>query len=224
MSRGGERLHRQDVADHLLAGRAQAPPGARLRAGLLRRAVPDRAARVRPARSSAARRRCRAATCGTTRTATACRSATTACTRRSRPTATGPGNTSQVTHLDDSRFGDHVDERYPGFNLDCSDHRDREPEWEREFSQYVSAFRADPSHDPLPALSIVRLPNDHTYGTTPGKAHPRGLLRRQRPRAGADGAGGLPQPVLAQHGDPGHRGRRPERARPRRRAPHARRT
>jgi len=84
----------------------------------------------------------------------------------------GLGNTSQVTHLDDSRFGDHVDERYPGFNLDCSDHRDREPEWEREFRQYVSAFRADPSHDPLPALSIVRLPNDHTYGTTPGKALP----------------------------------------------------
>ena len=64
----------------------------------------------------------------------------------------GPGNTSQVTHLDDSRFGDHVDERYPGFNLDCSDHRDREPEWEREFSQYVSAFRADPTRDPLPTL------------------------------------------------------------------------
>ena len=47
----------------------------------------------------------------------------------------GTGNISQVTHLDDSRFGDHVDERYPGFNLDCSDHRDREPEWEREFSR-----------------------------------------------------------------------------------------
>ena len=40
--------------------------------------------------------------------------------------------------------------------------RDREPEWEREFRAYESAFRADPSQDPLPALSIVRLPNDHT--------------------------------------------------------------
>ena len=48
MSGRGQRLHRQDVADHLLAGRAQAPPGARLRAGLLRRAVPHRAAGVRP--------------------------------------------------------------------------------------------------------------------------------------------------------------------------------
>ena len=37
----------------------------------------------------------------------------------------GAGNTSDITHLDDRRFGDHVDERYPGFNLDCSDHADR---------------------------------------------------------------------------------------------------
>ena len=82
------------------------------------------------------------------------------------------GNSSQVTHLDDSRFGDHVDERYPGFNLQCSDHRDREPEWEREFNQYVAAYRADPAHDPLPAFTILRLPNDHTWGTTPGKGIP----------------------------------------------------
>jgi YVTN family beta-propeller protein len=84
----------------------------------------------------------------------------------------GGHNTSQVTHLDDTRFGDNVDERYPGFNLDCSDHRVREPEWEREFNGYVGAYEADPAHDPLPALSIVRLPNDHTYGTVAGKGTP----------------------------------------------------
>ena len=84
----------------------------------------------------------------------------------------GTGNTSDVTHLDDRRFGDHVDERYPGFNLDCSDHAHRLPEWEREFRDYVDAYQADPSKDPLPALSIVRLPNDHTFGTVPGKAIP----------------------------------------------------
>jgi YVTN family beta-propeller protein len=84
----------------------------------------------------------------------------------------GSGNTSDVTHLDDRRFGDHVDERYPGFNLECSDHADREPEWEREFSASEAQFRADPSKDPLPALTLLRLPNDHTWGTTPKRAIP----------------------------------------------------
>ena len=84
----------------------------------------------------------------------------------------GTGNTSSITHLDDRRFGDHVDERYPGFNMDCSDHASREPEWAREFADYEAHYRADPSKDPLPALTILRLPNDHTYGTTPGKAIP----------------------------------------------------
>ena len=84
----------------------------------------------------------------------------------------GGGNTSDVTHLDDRRFGDHVDELYPGFNLECSDHADRFPEWAREFREYESAYRADPAKDPLPALSILRLPNDHTFGTVPNKAIP----------------------------------------------------
>jgi len=84
----------------------------------------------------------------------------------------GGGNTSDVTHLDDRRFGDHVDELYPGFNLECSDHADRFPEWAREFREYESAYRANPAKDPLPVLSILRLPNDHTYGTTPNKAIP----------------------------------------------------
>ena len=84
----------------------------------------------------------------------------------------GAGNVSDITHLDDTRFGDHVDERYPGFNLDCSDHADRFPEWEREFSAYEAAYRANPARDPLPALTIMRLPNDHTIGTRPGKPLP----------------------------------------------------
>jgi Phosphoesterase family len=84
----------------------------------------------------------------------------------------GQGNTSDVTHLDDRRFGDHVDEWYAGFNLNCSDHADRYPEWEREFRGYEQAYIANPSIDPLPALTIMRLPNDHTFGTTPKKAIP----------------------------------------------------
>ena len=82
---------------------------------------------------------------------------------------TGAGNTSDVTHLDDRRFGDNNDERFAGFNMRCSDHAQRLPEWQREFDAYENAFRADPSKDPLPALSILRLPNDHTWGTAPGR-------------------------------------------------------
>ena len=90
---------------------------------------------------------------------------------RTPATATAEGNTSDVTHLDDRRFGDHVDERYPGFNLDCSDHANRYPEWEREFNAYEAA-QGQPRYDPLPALTIMRLPNDHTFGTRPGKPIP----------------------------------------------------
>ena len=80
----------------------------------------------------------------------------------------GPGNASHTTHLD-ARFGDHVDVRYDGYNLDCSDHVSREPEWEREFRQYER-------NGDLPTLAIVRLPNDHTRGTTPGAATPQAYV------------------------------------------------
>jgi YVTN family beta-propeller protein len=88
----------------------------------------------------------------------------------------GEGNTSEITHLDDRRFGDHVDERYPGFNLSCSDHADRYPEWEREFKAFEAAYRANPAKDPLPALTLMRLPNDHTIGTTPGRPLPEAYM------------------------------------------------
>ena len=48
----------------------------------------------------------------------------------------GRGNTTIATHLS-SRFGDHVDRRFPGFNLTCPDLQ-REAEWQREFSQFDS--------------------------------------------------------------------------------------
>ena len=71
---------------------------------------------------------------------------------------------SDLTHLQ-ARFGEHVDPRFPGWNLNCSDHAVREPEWEREFRGYVR-------HGNLPGLEMVYLPNDHTQGTTPGAATP----------------------------------------------------
>jgi len=80
------------------------------------------------------------------------------------PTCQKTGHTSDTTHLHG-----HTEESYPGFSLRCSDHVDRFPEWEREFRQ----FEADGQ---LPALSIVRLPNDHTDGTRPGSATPEAYV------------------------------------------------
>jgi YVTN family beta-propeller protein len=81
----------------------------------------------------------------------------------------GSNNVSHTTHLDDTRFGDHVDERYPGYSTSCSDHVLREPEWEREFRQF------EHSGD-LPALELVRLGNDHTNGTRAGSATPQSYV------------------------------------------------
>jgi hypothetical protein len=81
----------------------------------------------------------------------------------------GDGNVSHTTHLDDTRFGDHVDERYPGYSTSCSDHVLREPEWEREFREYER-------NGDLPALELVRLGNDHTNGTRAGSATPQSYV------------------------------------------------
>ena len=89
---------------------------------------------------------------------------------------TGGGNTSSTTRLDDSRFGDHVNEYFAGFNMSCSDHAHRLPEWEREFRAYEQLFAQDPKRDPLPQLSLVRLPNDHTNGTSAGRAIPQAYM------------------------------------------------
>ena len=82
----------------------------------------------------------------------ASRTATTASTPTCPPTAAEAATPRRSPTSTTRRFGDHVDERYPGFNLDCPDHTVREPEWEREFNGYVGAYQADPSHDPLPQL------------------------------------------------------------------------
>ena len=89
---------------------------------------------------------------------------------------TGAGNTSTTTRLDDTRFGDHVDEYFAGFNMLCSDHADRLPQWEREFRAYDELFAQDPKRDPLPRLTLLRLPNDHTHGTAAGRARPQAYM------------------------------------------------
>ncbi|MDX6520474.1 MAG: hypothetical protein QOF08_1079 [Gaiellales bacterium] len=81
---------------------------------------------------------------------------------------TSGANASDLTRLQ-ARFGEHVDPRFPGWNMDCSDHAVREPEWEREFRSYEK-------NGNLPGLSIVYLPNDHTQGTAAKLATPRSYM------------------------------------------------
>jgi YVTN family beta-propeller protein len=61
-----------------------------------------------------------------------------------------------------------TDDKYPGYNTDLSD-LVRQAEWAREFAQYVK-------NGNLPALEIIRLPNDHTSYTTKGKLTPRAMV------------------------------------------------
>ena len=84
---------------------------------------------------------------------------------------------SDMTHLQ-RRFGDHVDPRYLGWDMHFPDHRypdpndttiGREPEWEREFAQFVQ-------NGDLPSLEIVYFPMDHSEGMNPGEATPASYM------------------------------------------------
>jgi YVTN family beta-propeller protein len=61
-----------------------------------------------------------------------------------------------------------IDGRFPGFDLKINDEA-RVDEWQREFEQFVRDGN-------LPALIIVRLPNDHTFGTRPGELTPQAYV------------------------------------------------
>jgi YVTN family beta-propeller protein len=60
------------------------------------------------------------------------------------------------------------DPHYPAWSLNISD-LTRVKEWGREFDQFVKKGN-------LPQLEIVRLPNDHTFGTRPGKLSPQSMV------------------------------------------------
>ena len=58
----------------------------------------------------------------------------------------------------------YVCQTYPGWNLDISDvHRYKM--WKEDFEKFIKK-------DSLPAFNLMRLPNDHTYGTVEGKLTP----------------------------------------------------
>jgi YVTN family beta-propeller protein len=57
---------------------------------------------------------------------------------------------------------------YPSFNMEITD-QTRVDVWTREFRQYAE-------HSSLPALEIIRLPNDHTRGAAADKPTPRAFV------------------------------------------------
>ncbi len=65
-------------------------------------------------------------------------------------------------------LGDRYDPKYIGWNLDYSD-LDRYREWDREFQAFVR-------QGDLPAFEYIWLPNDHTYGSKPGKLTPAAYI------------------------------------------------
>jgi DNA-binding beta-propeller fold protein YncE len=62
----------------------------------------------------------------------------------------------------------HTNSAYPGFSMQIPD-QVRMDVWLKEFQEYAQAGK-------LPALEIVRLPNDHTAGASAGKPTPRAYM------------------------------------------------
>ena len=77
-------------------------------------------------------------------------------------TPNDPGK-SRVTALQG-----HFDEWYRGFDLDYPD--------QKRVDRFVSELKRFEADGEMPRLQIVRLPNDHTYGATPGKHTPVALV------------------------------------------------
>lgn len=82
-------------------------------------------------------------------------------------TCTNGNSISDATRLQPS-YGI-VDAAFASYNTSCSDHTQREPEWEREFRGYEH-------NGNLPALELVRLGNDHAQGLDAGQATPQAFM------------------------------------------------
>jgi YVTN family beta-propeller protein len=81
---------------------------------------------------------------------------------------TNPGRKGEdvTTHMPD--LIGHIDPKYQGYDTAYRD-EDREAEWAREFALFVR--RGD-----LPVFEIIRLPSDHTSGTTAGRRTPAAMI------------------------------------------------
>ncbi len=85
---------------------------------------------------------------------------------------------------------DHYDPQFPDFNTDYPDQL-RADEFLREFDEFV---KAKGTAKELPQFTLLYLPNDHTGGTRPGKAHAAGFGCRQR--SGARAVSSMPFPTV----------------------------
>ncbi len=85
------------------------------------------------------------------------------------PSAMDPDDAMPPGYRGDKPFlKAHTDPDYPGFDLAIRDQH-RVDRWQREFDQYVKT-------NSLPALEIVRLPNDHTSGAAAGMPAPQAAM------------------------------------------------
>ena len=65
-------------------------------------------------------------------------------------------------------LGGHFDPQYRGFDLDYPD--------VQRTARFIAELKRFEAEGDMPRLQILRLPNDHTHGTTPGKLTPTALV------------------------------------------------
>ncbi|CRK81229.1 40-residue YVTN family beta-propeller repeat-containing protein [Neobacillus massiliamazoniensis] len=68
----------------------------------------------------------------------------------------------------DPQVGNNYDPNYAGYMSNVND-MDRYAAWKKEFDQFVQNGK-------LPQLEVLYLPNDHTFGTTPGQFTPQAAV------------------------------------------------
>ena len=104
-----------------------------------------------------------------------------------------------------------IDVDYPPFNLDIQD--------QKRVDAWLEEFRSSSRRAQVPALSIIRLGNDHTAATRPGSPTPRAMVADNDLALGRIVEAIIEERDLEGVGDLRPRGRRPERPGSRGRAP-----
>jgi YVTN family beta-propeller protein len=78
------------------------------------------------------------------------------------------GTVPAVVAPTEPELASETDTQYPGYNLSITD-QTRIAEWLEEFHGYEASGN-------LPTVELVRLPNDHTSGTAPGRPTPKAMV------------------------------------------------
>ena len=79
-----------------------------------------------------------------------------------------PGQVPQEVEESEPNLARHTNHQFPGYNLELTD-SSRFRAWRDEFRRYER-------RGSMPAVQLVRLPNDHTAGTLPGFPTPRAMV------------------------------------------------